>query len=106
MRDSRRLEDPSPAKPEDAGCGATRSHIGRRDRGSRVEGRPKALALDALKDARIEVTRNSIAGRVIELRKSGKPGTSAHGRTGWCMVRVTCKVTLLRRQRLRFLASS
>jgi len=29
MRNSRRLEDPSPAKPEDAGCGATRSHIGK-----------------------------------------------------------------------------
>jgi len=75
MRNSRQLEDPSPAKPEDAVCGATRRSIGRRDRDSGAEGRPKVPEPDELKDARIEATRNSIAGTAFERQDSGKPGT-------------------------------
>jgi hypothetical protein len=75
MRNSRQLEDPSPAEPEDAGCGATRSPIGRRDRESGAEGQPKVPEPDELKDARIGATRNSIAGTAFEMQDSGKPGT-------------------------------
>jgi hypothetical protein len=75
MRDSRRLEDPSPARPEDAGCGATRNHIGRLDRDSGAEGQPKVPEPDVLKDARFGATRNAIAGTAFEMQDSGKPGT-------------------------------
>jgi hypothetical protein len=72
MRDSRRLEDRSPAKPEDAGCGATRNLIGRRDwKSMAARGNPQARAPDVLKDARVEATRNSIAGAAFEMRDSG-----------------------------------
>jgi len=79
MRNSRQLEDPSPAEPEDAGCGVTRSHIGRRDRESGAKGRPKVPEPDELKDARIEATRNSIAGTALEMQDSGQPGDLAQG---------------------------
>jgi len=79
MRNSRQLEDPSPAEPEDAGCGVTRNHIGRRDRESGAEGRPKVSVPDELKDARIEATRNSIAGKAFERRDPGRPGDLAQG---------------------------
>jgi len=75
MRDSRRLEDPSPARPEDEECGATRKPIGRRDRESGAQGQPKVPVPDALKDVRFGATRNSIAGTVFEMQDSGKPGT-------------------------------
>jgi hypothetical protein len=79
MRNSRQLEDPSPAEPEGAGCGATRSHIGRHDRESGAEGQPGVPEPDELKDARFEATRSSIAGRALEKRDSGQPGDRAQG---------------------------
>jgi len=56
MRDSRRLEDPSPAEPEDAETGATRGLIGRRDRDSGTAGQPEVPVPDELKDARFRAT--------------------------------------------------
>jgi len=41
MRNSRQLEDPSPAKPEDAGNGATRDLIDRRDQKAKNRGNPR-----------------------------------------------------------------
>jgi hypothetical protein len=41
MRDSRRLEDPSPVQPEDAGAGETRSLIAGETGGARMRGNPE-----------------------------------------------------------------
>jgi hypothetical protein len=41
MRDSRKLDDPSPAEPEDAGSGATRSLIGGGAGGAKIWGNPE-----------------------------------------------------------------
>jgi len=79
MRSSRQLEYPSPAEPEDAGCGATRNFIGRRDRESGTAGRPGVPEPGELKDARIEATRNFVAGRAFERQDPGQPGDLAQG---------------------------
>jgi len=57
MRVKRQLETPLPARPEDAGFGATRSLIGRRHWKSEDSGQPGASVLMPLKDAKFEATR-------------------------------------------------
>jgi hypothetical protein len=79
-RNSRQLEDPSPAKPEDAVAGATRGLIGRRNWKSEDSGRPGVSSPVALKDARFEATRKSIAGKAGRCRSRGNPGTHREAR--------------------------
>jgi hypothetical protein len=63
MRDSRRLEDPSPARPEDAEAGATWRLIDRHNWKCNAAGKLEACPPEVLKDAKFEATRRSIAGR-------------------------------------------
>jgi len=61
------------------GCGATRSHIGRRNWKREAEGRPEVPAPVALKDAKFGATRRSIAGTALEMQDSGQPEDLAQG---------------------------
>jgi hypothetical protein len=70
------------AKPEGAGCGATRNHTGRRSRMSIAVGKPKAPAPEAPKDARFGATRDSIRRQSRKMKKPGQPGESSAGATG------------------------
>jgi len=60
---SGRPENSNQGKAGRCGCGATRSHTGRRSRMSIAVGKPKAPAPEAPKDARREATLDSIAGK-------------------------------------------
>jgi len=62
MRDSVRTGDPSPAKAGRRAFGATRQLVGKQYWCSEYAGRPGFLKPVLLKDARVEATRNSIAG--------------------------------------------
>src|SRR5208337_1737099 len=73
MRVKRQLETPLPARPEDAGFGATRSLIGKRHWKSEDSGQPGASVSMLLKDARFEATRMSIAGTAGRCRERGNP---------------------------------
>jgi len=81
MRDSGKLENPSPAP---AGRFRTRGCSGtdrRRDRWRGVSGTPEVSQPDPLKDARREATRRRIAGTARGCRNRGCPGT--HHRRTW-----------------------
>jgi len=62
MRDSVRTGNPSPAKAGRRAFGATRQLVGKQYWYSEYAGRPGFLKPVLLKDARVEATRNSIAG--------------------------------------------
>jgi hypothetical protein len=71
--ETRKLEPT--AKPEGAECGETRKPTGRRNWMSNAEGKPKASAPEAPKDARFGATRRSVAGKAGRCRNRGNPGT-------------------------------
>ncbi len=104
MRDSRQLEDPSPAEPEDAGCGATCNYIGRHDRKSRAAG----LRVQTGRAEGCENRGNSKLHRGHSLRDAGFGATRRPSArlNGLMHGPSNLEFTLLRRQRLRSLASS
>ena len=75
IRTSTRLEDRSPVKPEDAARGATCSEHRRRSRKREEPGQPGALQPAALKDARFESPRKSVAGNSQRIVLRGNPKT-------------------------------
>jgi hypothetical protein len=155
MRDSRKLEEPSPAKPEDSGTGETRGMIERRclrriagatwsfdeggaegcgirgnsknhrrksrkmqnsgrpedcieRRGRTVEdaGQPGDLKPAAPKDADSRQLEEPIAGTAWRPRRRGNSQPGQTRLNGTMHGPMPCEYTLLRRQRLRSLASS
>lgn len=73
MRDSVATGDPSPAEAGRRVIGATREPVGKQYWYSEYAGRPGFLKPVLLKDARVEATRNSIAGTACRCRKRGDP---------------------------------
>jgi hypothetical protein len=76
---ARKLTDPSPAQPEDAGCRETCSLIGRYNWKSVAAGKPKATAPEVLKDGTFEATRRAIAGKAGRCKSRGDPGNASVG---------------------------
>jgi hypothetical protein len=94
-RDSGQLEDPSPAQPEDAGTGAHRDLIDRRNGKSRVAGVTPGLEHpEALKDARFEATRRSIAGKAGRCGSRGNLAEASRGATGRARIRGDPRIQL------------
>jgi len=75
-KDSGRLEDLSPRQSRKVqGAGKPTASTGRRRWKSSAEGKPKAPAPEAPKDARFEATRIFVAGTAGRCRNRGNPGT-------------------------------
>jgi hypothetical protein len=75
MRDSGQLENPSPARSEGAGTGATRGCIERRNGCNEVSGKLGALPLEALKGCEIRGNPKIHRRQSLKMQDPGKPGT-------------------------------
>jgi hypothetical protein len=94
IRTAGRLVDRSPAKPEDAGTGATRQSVSAgATGGARLRGKPQASAPEVLKDARFEATRRSIAGKAGRCGSRGNLVEASGGATEGVESGATCNPT-------------
>jgi len=75
MRDSRQLEDLSPARSEGAATGATRGCIEKRNGCNEVSGQLGALPLEALKGCEIRGNSKIHRRQSLKMQDPGRPGT-------------------------------
>jgi hypothetical protein len=95
MRESRKLDHPSPAQPEGAEFGATRRLTVRRYQRIEAPGQPEASSQVPPKGC--EIRGNSMIHRRLGLnmQEPGQLGASSEGLKGRCMDRATCEVNII-----------
>jgi hypothetical protein len=81
--------------------GKLSGHIGRRNWNSEDSGQPGDLMPEALKDARFEATRRSIAGKAGRCGSRGNPGDALRGATSGPKPRGDLELHRWRRRRMR-----
>jgi len=79
MRDSRKLDDPSPARPEDRGNGETRSLGWEAESEKQSDGETRGFAYEAAKGCEIRGNSKIHRRHSRRLEDPGKPGASFEG---------------------------